>query len=84
MEGGTQDVFAVNRDTAESDLRSLGRDALKRLLPAQWSWIGLNEDLLSALSRTRQGIELWRYLLFLALGLMVVETMLAQWFGRRA
>jgi len=84
VQGGTQDVFAVNRDTAESDLRSLGRDALKKLLPAQWTWIGLNENLLSALSRTRQGIELWRYLLFAALGLMVLETMLAQLFGRRA
>jgi len=84
VEGGSKDVFAVNRDTAESDLRSLNEAALKRLLPtARWTWIGLNENLLTALSQSRQGIELWRHLLFAALGLMVVETMLAQWFGRR-
>jgi hypothetical protein len=81
---GTEDVFAVNRDTAESDLRALDRKALKRLLPIRdWTWIGLNEDLLSALTRTRQGVELWRQFLFLALALMVLETMLAQLFGRR-
>jgi hypothetical protein len=85
VEQGSRDVFAVNRDTAESDLKSLDQAALKRLLPVRaWTWIGLNEDLLSALSRSRQGIELWRHLLLAALGLMVLETMLAQLFGRRS
>ena len=50
----------------------------------EWTWIGLNEDLLSALNRFRQGVELWRMLLTAALVLMVIETMLAQMFGRRA
>jgi hypothetical protein len=85
VDGGTQDVFAVNRDTSESDLRSLNQAGLKKLLPVrEWTWIGLNEDLLSALTRTRQGVELWRHLLLAALALMVLETMLAQLFGRRA
>lgn len=85
VDQSSPDIFAVNRDTAESDLRSLGEAALKKLLPVRnWTWIGLNEDLLSALTRSRQGIELWRHLLFAALALMVVETMLAQVFGRRA
>jgi hypothetical protein len=85
VEQGTQDLFAVNRNVAESDLRSLGRDALKRLLTGfEWSWIGLNEDVVSALTRARQGVELWRHLLIAALALMALETMLAQLFGRRA
>jgi hypothetical protein len=85
VDQGTQDLFAVNRDTAESDLRSLDQAALKRLLPvAEWTWISLNEDLLTALSQVRQGVELWRYLLLAALVCLVLETMLAQLFGRRA
>jgi hypothetical protein len=83
-DGGT-DVFAVNRDTGESDLKALDREAVKKLLPVrEYVWIGLNEDLLSALTRSRQGVELWRHLLIAALLLMVIETGLAQLFGRRA
>jgi hypothetical protein len=83
--GGTKDTFAVNRDTAESDLRGMDQDSLKRLLPVrEWTWIKLDEDLVSALNQSRQGIELWRHLLLTALVLMVLETMLAQLFGRRS
>lgn len=85
VEGGETDLFAVNRDTAESDLRALDEAALRRLLPIRgWAWIRLDEDLPSALARSREGVELWRHLLFVALGLMALETMLAQLFGRRA
>ena len=85
VDQGTQDTFAVNRDSSESDLRALDQGALKRLLPiGEWSWIGLNEDLASALRQARQGVELWRYLLLAALGCMLLETMCAQVFGRRA
>jgi hypothetical protein len=85
VQGGTQDVFAVNRDVAESDLKSLSQEALKKVLTGfDWGWIGLNEDLVSALTRARQGVELWRHLLLAALFLMALETMLAQMFGRRS
>lgn len=81
----SQDAFAVNRDTAESNLAAADENTLKRLIPvSQWTWIGFNEDLFAALSRSRMGIELWRHLLLAALGLMVLETMLAQLFGRRS
>ncbi|MCC2668265.1 MAG: N-terminal double-transrane domain, partial [Armatimonadetes bacterium] len=81
VDQGTQDLFAVNRNTEESDLRALDQGALKRLIPvSEWTWIGLNENLLGALNQARQGVELWRYLLLGALGLMVMETMLAQIF----
>lgn len=82
--GGT-DLFAVNRDPRESDLTALDRAELdKRLPPRSWAWIGWNEDLVSALDRTRQGVELWRHLLVAALALLAIETALAQAFGRRA
>lgn len=85
VENGTRDTFAVNRNVVESDLKALTEPELRRLLPVrEWSWIGINEDLLSALNRTRQGIELWRHLLLTALALMALETMLAQLFGRRS
>lgn len=85
VQSGTRDIFAVNRDASESDLRSLNEaQALKMIPNARASWIGLNEDLVSALNRSRQGIELWRHLLAAALALMLAETMLAQMFGRRS
>ena len=85
VDGGSTDTFAVNRDTAESDLRSLDEAALKKLLPVrEWAWIGLNDDLLAAINKSRQGVELWRFLLFGALVLMCLETALAQLFGRRS
>jgi len=85
VDGGTSDVFAVNRNTGESDLKSLDQSALKRLLPVrEWTWINLDEDLVTALNQSRTGVELWRHLLLAALGLMVLETMMAQLFGRRA
>ena len=85
VDGGSTDTFAVNRDTAESDLRSLDEAALKKLLPVRsWAWIGLNDDLLTAINKSRQGVELWRFLLFGALALMCLETALAQVFGRRS
>jgi hypothetical protein len=83
--GGTRDIFAVNRDPAEANLRSLSQEQVTKLLSARsLTWIGVNEDLVSALTRSRQGVELWRYLLIAALALMALETMLAQLFGRRA
>lgn len=83
--GGTQDVLAVNLDPAESDLRILDQAALRRLLPLPaLVWVGINEDLVSALARSRTGVELWRPLLIAAVLLLLLETMLAQLFGRRA
>jgi hypothetical protein len=82
---GTQDTFAVNRDTRESVLRSLDRRTVEQRLNSRTlTWIGINEDLMSALTRSRQGVEFWRHLLIAALVLLVTETMLAQMFGRRA
>ncbi|MFN3648832.1 MAG: BatA domain-containing protein [Armatimonadota bacterium] len=83
--GGSEDLFAVNRDPAEADLRGLDEAAVRKLLPVrELTWISLNDNLLTELTRSRQGIELWRHLLIAALALMAIETMLAQAFGRRS
>jgi hypothetical protein len=79
-----RDTLAVNLATRESNLRSLDETALANLVPAvQWTWVRPSESIESAIRRSRLGIELWRPFLFLALALMLVETALAQVFGRR-
>ena len=81
----TRDTLAVNLATRESDLRTLDEAALANLMPAvHWTWVHPNESIDVAVRRARLGIELWRPLLFAALLLMLVETALAQVFGRRA
>ncbi len=83
--GGTTDRLAVNRNVAESNLRSLDQKGLRSRLPGrEWIWVAPAEDLLAAITRARQGVELWRHALLAALALMVLESMLAQVFGRRA
>ena len=82
--GEPADQLSVNLDPAESDLSHLNERALKTLLPeVRFTWIQPQEELLTAITRARLGVELWRPLLLLALVLMLVETALAQKFGRR-
>jgi hypothetical protein len=80
-----QDLIAVNRDPAESDLRVLKQADLRRLISArEWTWAPPSADLSVTLARNRQGVEFWRYLLFAAMGLMAIESLTAQVLGRRS
>jgi hypothetical protein len=82
---GPPDTLAVNLPTKESNLRSLDEAAVANLLPGvHWTWVRPSESIEAAVRRSRLGIELWRPLLFAALLLMLIETALAQLFGRRA
>jgi hypothetical protein len=84
IEGGEPDVIAVNLDTSESDLKSLEESELRKILPGrEWTWVPPAEDLMLVLRRSRQGMELWRYLLFAAMGMMVLESLVAQKVGGR-
>jgi Aerotolerance regulator N-terminal/von Willebrand factor type A domain len=82
---GPRDFFAVNLPHGESDLRPISRRSLDRALgEAHVSWINLQEKLESAIAQARRGVELWRPLVLVIITLMLLETWLAQKFGRQA
>jgi hypothetical protein len=80
----TETWFAANLDAGESDLRTLSRALLEsRLHPAAFRWVDPHEALAAVVGEGRRGREAWRGLLLAAVALMLCESGLAQWFGRR-
>lgn len=77
-------LFAVNPPAEESDLQALTRDqAQARLGTLTAGYVGADEDAASAMRRARSGLELWPWLLGLALICLVVEMFLAQHWAPR-
>jgi len=77
-----QDAFAVNVPARESDLRRISVEELKRLLPGfefEHQRGGVQREAATAVG---EGGELWRSLAYALLILLVVESILAQRFGR--
>lgn len=73
-----EEAFAVNVDTAESDLTKLAPDELPKEFLI-YGKQGLDESEAPKIS-TRSGLH--KYLLYAVLGLLFSETFLAWWFGR--
>jgi hypothetical protein len=79
-----RDVFAVNVDTAESDLTKLAPDDLQEKVwpdvpfAHQTSWEDIDEAPMARIARTSRLSEV---LLYAVLGLLLVETYLARRFG---
>jgi hypothetical protein len=73
-----EEAFAVNVDTAESDLTKLAPDELPKEFKI-YGKQGLDESEAPQIS-TRSGLH--KYLLYGVLGLLFSETFLAWWFGR--
>jgi hypothetical protein len=82
-ESSLTDVFAVNLPAGEGDLRPLSHGQLARLLPdVRFAWVDPNQPLAAALRQARLGVELWRPLVIAIMLLMLLESFLAQRFGR--
>jgi Aerotolerance regulator N-terminal/von Willebrand factor type A domain len=75
------DLFAVNVDTSESDLAKISKDQLPDGLTVVSGWNGLDQRPAMELG-SRMGQQRW--FLYAALGFMLLETILAFWFGYRA
>jgi hypothetical protein len=76
--GETLSAFAVNVETAESDLTKLSRgDMNSDLTGLDATWIGGVEDIGESISILRKGRELSRALLYTALVLLLLETVIA-------
>jgi len=77
-----RELFAVNVPARESDVRRASVDELRRLLP------GFQFDYQRGAARSTvpvpggDGGELWRALAYALVGLVLLESVLAQWFGR--
>ena len=79
----TQESFAVNVDSKESDLTKLEQDELRELLPS-WRFLYLTNWQAIATGKssvTQNRGELHRYLLYAALALVFLESLLAWKFG---
>jgi hypothetical protein len=79
-----KEPFAVNLPPDESNLAKMTEGQLRSMLgaaPVQFARVG--ESVESLVRRTRSGSEIWRPLIAFALGLLFLEALLAQRFGRR-
>jgi len=76
---------AVNVDTNESDVSCLS--AAETAFTFKGTEIRVAEseaDLLNAVEDSRAGRSFWFHLLLMGLGLLVIESLLAQWMSRRS
>lgn len=82
---GAAALYAVNLPGGEADLHSLSREEAAAMTgTSQVQMLRPDDNLVTAVQRIRQGVELWSWMLMAALVLMLAETALAQLFGRRA
>jgi hypothetical protein len=83
--GNTVEHFAVNIDTAESDLQAMSDDDFTAFPGLNYAVFDATERLRAAKGDERliTGREFWRWFLAGVLGLLILETLLAWAFGRR-
>lgn len=79
---GRHDFFAVNVPPRESDVRRLAEAELRKLLPDTALDYQRGGTRQTAPTDAGESGELWRPLAYLLLGLLLVESILAQRFGR--
>jgi hypothetical protein len=80
-------TFAVNIDTEEADLARMNEAELRALLPGvpfKFQTSAAVDRLLGSEASDAKGIEIWPYLLMAALALLLIESVLAYRFGKRA
>jgi hypothetical protein len=79
QEGRLVDLFAVNPDPREADLRLVPRQRLEAFFgPERLRFFGPQDELRSLVLGSRYGRELWRECLALALALLLLELWLAR------
>ena len=78
---GESRLFAVNVDSRESDLAKISSDALPEGMTVVEGLSGAQQRPVVELGARIEG---QRWLLYAALGLLLLETVLAWWFGYRA
>ncbi len=83
----TTEFFSVNVSTQESDLRGIGASEMETHFGIESDqFLDYSEEVEARQQQKeqRRGLELWKYCLAAVIALMLLETALAQFFGRRA
>ena len=83
----TTEFFSVNVSTQESDLRGIGASEMETHFSIESDqFLDYSEEVEARQQQQeqRRGLELWKYCLAAVIALMLLETALAQFFGRRA
>jgi hypothetical protein len=78
--GGAVRAVAVNADHRESDIRPLGAAALESVLADVTEAVVLTEadDIAAAIREGRVGRELWRIFAVAAVGILILESLIAK------
>jgi len=83
--GNGRACYAVNLDVRESDLQRTSEDELEAALPeARINYVQDVSQLASVVEREATSQPFWRPLLYTVLVMMLLESILAQWFGNRS
>jgi hypothetical protein len=73
------DIFAVNIDAGETEIERIETEEIERRLPGRAiTVLGLDDNLAEAVLAARYGREIWKILLWVVVGLLLVETLLAR------
>lgn len=73
------DIFAVNIDAAETEIERIETGEIERRLPGRAiTVLGPGDNLAEAVLTARYGREIWKILLWVVLGLLLLETLLAR------
>ncbi|MDP2898897.1 MAG: BatA domain-containing protein [bacterium] len=71
--------FALNVDTAESDVTALAQDGIRRLIRSgEMKYVQTETGTMERIEEMRHGKEIWRYFLVGVLCFLVVESLLAR------
>lgn len=85
LKRGTPEVFcyfAVNLNPAEGDLRRISEDELRQLYPNfNCEWVSHLLEKRAEVVTKPPASNIWKYLIYAVLGLLILETILAQRFG---
>ncbi len=74
--------WCVSLDTRESDLERLSKADFDKLVPDHpFVFVDDPDNLRAASGRVESGAQLWKTLIYVALGLMLLELFLARYFG---
>jgi len=73
------DIFAVNVDEVETEVQPTDPAEIESRLPGRsLAILGPNDDLSSVVLSSRYGREIWKILLWIVVGLLFLETLLAR------
>ncbi|MFC1475527.1 BatA domain-containing protein [Candidatus Zixiibacteriota bacterium] len=73
------DIFAVNIDAGETEIELIEIEEIERRLPGRAvTVLGSGDNLVDAILAARYGREIWKILLWVVVGLLLAETVLAR------